>query len=205
MADYFALLDEPRRPWLDPEVLKAKFHALAARVHPDRVNSSESEKQAANSRYAELNAAYQCLREPKERLRHLLELERGSPVEGVQSIPSATMNLSMEVSQLCREADCFLAEKAKVTSPLLKVQLFEKGMAITDRLNLLLLRLNAKLEALTVQLQILNLAWETAPLVGSPTRLHILPCSRLEQTYRDLSYLTRWAQQLKERLVTLSL
>jgi len=205
MADYFALLDEPRRPWLDPEVLKAKFHALAGRVHPDRVNSSESEKQAANSRYAELNAAYQCLREPKERLRHLLELERGSPVEGLQSIPPDTMNLSMEVSQLCREADCFLAEKAKVTSPLLKVQLFEKGMAITDRLNLLLLRLNAKLEALTMQLQILNLAWETAPQVGSPTRLHVLPCSRLEQNYRDLSYLTRWAQQLKERLVTLSL
>ena len=205
MADYFALLDEPRRPWLDPEVLKAKFHALAARVHPDRVNSSESEKQAANSRYAELNAAYQCLREPKERLRHLLELERGSPVEGLQSIPPDTMNLSMEVSQLCREADCFLAEKAKVTSPLLKVQLFEKGLAITERLISLLVRLAAKLEALTMQLQILNMAWETAPLVGSPTRLHVLPCSRLEQIYRDFSYLTRWAQQLKERLVTLSL
>jgi|KBSSwiStaDraftv2_1062776.scaffolds.fasta_scaffold20086_3 DnaJ-domain-containing protein 1 len=205
MADYFALLDEPRRPWLDPEILKAKFHALAARVHPDRVNSSESEKQAADSHYAEVNAAYQCLREPKERLRHLLEVERGSPIEGVQNIPSDTMDLSMEVSRLCREADCFLAEKAKVTSPLLKVQLFEKGLAITERLNSLLVRLAAKLEALTMQLQILNMAWETAPPVGASTRLHVLPCSRLEQIYRDLSYLTRWTQQLQERRVTLSL
>ena len=84
MADYFALLDEPRRPWLDPEILKDKFHALAATVHPDRVHrASEPEKQEANQRYAELNAAYRCLREPTKRLRHLLELERGKKIEDV--------------------------------------------------------------------------------------------------------------------------
>src|SRR5215472_9636832 len=77
MVDYFALLDEPRRPWLDAEPLKEKFLALSATVHPDRVhNLSETERAAAQERYTELNAAYQCLREPKERLHHLLELER---------------------------------------------------------------------------------------------------------------------------------
>ena len=122
MADYFALLAEPRRPWLDPELLKAKFHALTASVHPDRVHrGTESEKQAANQRYAELNAAYHCLLEPKDRLRHLLELERGDRVEEVQQISSGTMDLFMEISDLCREADAFLAETASVTSPLLKV------------------------------------------------------------------------------------
>jgi DnaJ-domain-containing protein 1 len=206
MVDYFALLDESRRPWLDPEVLKAKFHALTTTVHPDRVHrATEPEKKAANRRYAELNTAYQCLREPKERLHHLLELERGNKVEDMQKISPGTMDLFIELSRLCRETDAFLAEKARVTSPLLKVQLFERGMALTDRLNLLLEHLNGRREALIVQVQNLNMAWETAPTVGSSTRLHVLPCSRLEHIYRDFSYLKRWTQQLQERLVQLTL
>jgi len=206
MTDYFRLLDEPRRPWLDPEVLKDKFHALTATVHPDRAHrAGEPQKQEANRRYAELNAAYQCLREPKERLRHLLELERGIKVEDVEKISPDTMDLFMEISQRCREADAFLAEKASVTSPLLKVQLFEGGMALVDSLNLLVEHLNGRREELIAQIRHLNMAWETAPPVGSPTRLHVLPCSRLEHIYRHFSYLKRWTQQLEERLVQLSL
>jgi len=206
MADYFALLDEPRRPWLDPEVLKDKFHALAATVHPDHVHrATEPEKQDANQRYAELNAAYQCLREPKERLRHLLELERGIKVEDVQKISQGTMDWFMEISQLCRETDAFLAEKASVTSPLLKVRMFERGMALVDRLNSLVEHLNGRREGLIAQMRNLNMAWETAPPIGSSTRLRVLPCSRLEHIYQDFSYFKRWTQQLQERLVQLSL
>jgi curved DNA-binding protein CbpA len=206
MADYFALLDEPRRPWLDPEVLKAKFHSLTATIHPDRVHhATEPEKQVANQRYAELNAAYQCLREPKERLRHLLELERGNQVEDVQKISPGTMDLFVKISQLCRQTDAFLAEKASVTSPMLKVRLFESGMALADKLNLQVGHLNGRREKLFAQMRNLNMAWETAPPVGSSTRLHVLPCSRLEHIYRDFSYLKRWTQQLQERLVQLSL
>ena len=206
MVDYFALLDEPRRPWLDPEVLQARFQTLAASVHPDRVHlSGEQEKQAANRCYAELNAAYQCLRDPKDRLRHLLELERESKIEVLQNISPDTMDLSMQISQLCRETDGFLAEKAKVTAPLLKVQLFERGILLMDRLNLTLGQLDVRREALIVQLRNLNMAWETAPPVGSSTRIHVLPCGRLEHIYRDFSYLKRWTQQLQERRVGLSL
>jgi DnaJ-domain-containing protein 1 len=39
VTDYFALLDEPRQPWLDEEALKAKFFALSTSVHPDRVHA----------------------------------------------------------------------------------------------------------------------------------------------------------------------
>ena len=49
MADYFALLDEPRRPWLDPEELKAKFHALTATVHPDRVQQKHMRAAAVDA------------------------------------------------------------------------------------------------------------------------------------------------------------
>ena len=40
MTDAFALLSEPRRPWLDAEALKARFLPLSAAVHPDRVHSA---------------------------------------------------------------------------------------------------------------------------------------------------------------------
>ena len=122
MTDFFFLLNEPRRPWLDPEVLKQKFLTLSATVHPDRVhNLGEAERAAAQDRYTGLNTAYNCLREPKERLQHLLQLELGAPPPNTQRIPSDLMDLSLEVGKACREADAFLAEKAKVTSPLLQV------------------------------------------------------------------------------------
>lgn len=206
MADYFALLNEPRRPWIDPEVLKAKFVALSAEVHPDRThNHPQGEREAANQHYAELNAAYHCLREPKERLAHLLELERRSKPEVVQKIPAGTADLFMEVSRVCREADALVDEKAKLTSPVLKAQWFAKGIAATDRLKSLQERLNTRRDALAAQLMNLNLAWESAPAVGSPTRAHMLPCGRLEEIYRDFSYLTRWTQQIQERVVQLFL
>src|SRR6266536_2692354 len=111
MTDCFALLGEPRRPWIDPEALKLKFLALAAEVHPDRVHrATPLEKQAATQRYAELNAAYRCLCEPKERLFHLLELECGIKPDDVHPISPAAMDASLEVSHLCRAADASLAE-----------------------------------------------------------------------------------------------
>ena len=124
MSDAFALLNEPRRPWLDAEALKQKVLPLSSAVHPDRFHSApEAERQQATTRYTELNAAYNTLREPKERLLHLLELEAAKPKD-VQRIPPGTMDLFVEVGQLCRDVDAFIVEQAKVTSPLLKVQMF---------------------------------------------------------------------------------
>src|SRR5688572_29394167 len=101
MTDYFALLDEPRRPWLDPEALKVKFHQRSAELHPDRVHrQSASDKAKAQERYTELNAAYTCLREPKDRLLHLLTLESGGKPKDVQNIPAELMDLFFKVGTL---------------------------------------------------------------------------------------------------------
>src|SRR5438034_1253303 len=105
MIDYFALLTEPRRPWIDPDSLKQKFLVLSSDVHPDRVhNASEAEKCLAQERYTNLNTAYNCLREPKSRLQHLLELELGAKPANLQSIPPDLMDVFLEVSQACRGA-----------------------------------------------------------------------------------------------------
>jgi DnaJ-domain-containing protein 1 len=199
MTDYFALLNEPRRPWLEPELLKEKFLALSARFHPDRVhNLGEAERAAAQERYTELNAAYNSLREPKERLQHLLELELGALPKDVQRIPSDLMDLSLEVGKACREADAFLAEKAKVTSPLLQVTFFERGEEFADSLRRLRQRVNSLEDQLTGELQRIDAAWQA----DAARRKALLP--RLEELYRLFSYFARWSAQIQERVVRLS-
>src|SRR3954464_16081107 len=109
MTDFFALLQEPRRPWLDPGALKQKFLALSARMHPDKVQAAgEPEKAAIARNFAELNTAFNCLSEPKSRLLHLLELESGARPAEIQQIPPGLADLFIEVATLCKNADGFL-------------------------------------------------------------------------------------------------
>lgn len=205
MTDNFSLLNETRRPWLDQDALKSRFLSLSSEVHPDRLhNASPSDKAAANKRYAELNAAYNCLREPKDRLAHLLELESGAPLKDVQRIPPGTMDLFMEVGQICRDVDTFLASRAKETSPLLKIRFFEKGIEWTDKLNHLQQQINSKRDALFEELKSFDESWAKAPAIGSPERKGSLPLARLEEICRGLSYVARWNGQISERSVQLA-
>ena len=199
MTDYFALFNEPRRPWLDAEALKQKFLALSAQVHPDRVhNLGEAERAAAQDRYTELNTAYNCLRELKDRLQHLLRLELGALPKDIQRIPSDLMDLSLEVGKACREADAFLAEKARATSPLLQVAFFERGQEFADKLQALRQRVNSISARLTDELQQIDAAWQS----GATPRNALL--QRLEELSRLFSYFSRWNAQLQERVVRLS-
>ena len=200
MTDNFALLNEPRRPWLDVDLLKQKFLALAAEAHPDRVhNASESEKAVVTQRYAQLNAAYNCLAEPKLRLLHLLELELGAKPKDIQQIPTALADLFAEVANSCRNADGFLVEKNKATSPLVQVQLFERGQDWVEKLNGLQRKLNELREQVTDKLESLDALWISADAIA---RREILP--KLEELYRLFGYFNRWNNQIQERVVQLS-
>ena len=204
MIDFFSLLNEIRQPWLDPAALKENFLALSREAHPDRVHStSEANKSQTTARYSELNAAYNTLREPKDRLLHLLELEVGRPKD-VQRIPPGTMDLFVEVGQICRDVDAFLATRANVTAPLMKVKIFHESMEWADRLQALQQSINTKRDELIAELQQMNSAWAAAPAIGSPERNAALPLERIEQLYRFFSYISRWSEQIQERLVQLA-
>lgn len=200
--DNFVLLNEPRRPWIDPDLLKSVFLPLAAQFHPDKVTGGD--KTSANERYAALNAAYRCLADPKERLRHLLELELGAPPKDVQAMPPDMMELLMEIGQTCREADSFLLEKSRTTSPLLKAKLFQAGLEWTERLNRLRQIIELRREDLLAELKNMNDAWNNAPPPGDAARTAALPLVRLEELYRLFSYVGRGLAQVQERLVQLS-
>jgi hypothetical protein len=200
MTDNFALLSEPRRPWLDADVLKQKFISLSAGAHPDKIHSaSEAEKSSAAKSFADLNAAFNCLAEPKTRLLHLLELELGAKPKDIQQIPAALADLFAEVSTACRSADVFLAEKSKVTSPLLLVQLFERGQEWVEKLNALQKKLNEFHEVLMSELKSLDAKWMSAQ---GESRNEAL--AKAEELYRLFGYFNRWNRQIQERVVQLS-
>ena len=197
MSDHFALLNEPRRPWLEPETLKEKFLALSAAAHPDRVHHlSPAERENAQQHYTELNAAYNSLREPRLRLRHLLELELGRKPSDLTQVPDDLMELFFVTGRALREADAFLTEKEQALSPLIKVQLFERGMDWTEALGKLQQQIGTRRAALVEELKMLDAVWSSPP---APATL-----ARLENLYRLFSYFDRWLAQLSERSARLS-
>ena len=202
MTDKFALLNETRRPWLEEDALKAKFLSISATAHPDRVHTGESdERKFAEEHYAELNAAYQCLRNPKERLKHLLELEQGAKPQQVQSVAVDLMDISLSVAQLCREVDRFLAEKTTTTSPLLQVPLFERGQEWNEKVSRLQGEIIARRGQVVDELKELDGQWIS--LAGQLNgRKKIL--NRLAELSGLLSYFDKWNTQLQERNVQLS-
>jgi len=203
--DNFALLGQLRQPWLDAVLLKSAFLEISARLHPDRVPAAGAEERAeAARRFAEVNAAYHCLREAKERLLHLLELESGAPPASVESVPPGTMDLCMETGRMCREADRFLAAKARAQSPLLAAPLFEQGLEWTARLQAAREQIQLRRDGLLAELQGMNAAWKSAPPPASPARAAALPLRRLEELCRTLGYLARCEGQVQERLAQLS-
>ncbi|HTI72447.1 MAG TPA: hypothetical protein VMF06_20905 [Candidatus Limnocylindria bacterium] len=205
MTDAFQLLGEPRLPWLDVGALKDRFIQLSSGVHPDRVHSaSPAEKEAANHRYAELNAAYGKLRDFRDRLLHLMELELGAAPKDIQRIPPGTMDLFVEVGQTCRDCDAFLARKSSSDSPMFKLQMMREGFTWTDKLTELAGRIEKRRAELEAEVKALNPVWEAAPPVGETTRKGQLPLERLEQIYRIASYISRWKEQVQERVVQLA-
>jgi len=203
MTDYFAVLGEARRPWIDAEVLKQKFLSLSVETHPDRVHSVNTGHECdSHRRYTELNTAYQCLREPKDRLRHLIELERGSKPDQIQRIPPDLMTLSLEVGEACRAADKILEEKAKTDSPLLQVGLFRRAQEATEQLLAFQQRVQSRREGLLNEVRGLDAAWSNARSAGASVRTGML--ARLEELYRLLSYCEKWSAQVRERIVQLS-
>ncbi len=194
--DYFALLDEPRKPWIDTGLLKDKFMEMSARYHPDKFpQATPEERERISARYAELNAAYQCLSHTRDRLLHLIELETGKPPSDVQRIPPGTSDLFMQIGQTCTQAAAFLEKQPQTDSPILKAKRFVEQMEWTDKLTDFQNQLQEISNKLEEELKRMNTDMEN----GAP-----LPLERLEEIYRSASYINRWTDQIREKIVQLA-
>jgi curved DNA-binding protein CbpA len=203
MTDYFALLGLARRPGLDEQEIKSRFVELCAAVHPDRVKPED--KTRATGQFALLNAAQRCLGETAARLRHLLELENGSAPADIEQVPADSVDLLVKVAQTCRQADAFIEKRRRESSPLLRLNSFEKGMEWTEALQNLQSTLRTREQTFSARLSGWNETWRLAPAPEDPARPAALPLRELEQMYRAISFLARSQRQLQERIAQLTL
>ena len=188
MTDYFALLDQPRLPWLDLEELKNRFHQKTLSAHPDAQTASDSTRETDSS-FAIVNEAYQVLQDPKRRLHHLLTLENSAPASAGQTIPRQLEDLFPAVNALTQQAQSLL-EKISATSTALSRsllqpqirQLREEAEAVAEKLGTISSASLAKLQAS-------NRTWSPS----SPEEV-----TRLSDLYYTFAYLTRWMAQLDE-------
>jgi curved DNA-binding protein CbpA len=181
-------------PALDADALKERFARATAATHPDKFQQApEAERTAAETRYTELNRAYQTLTDPRARLLALYELTKGEKPRDVQKIPPGTMDLFIEVGQTCQQLDKFLERKRAASGALERAALTGEEMTLQEALMIL----RGKLEQLSVTLEGDLAALDTRWRSGEKD------LNALETVYRKYSYLARWRQQLEEREIVL--
>ena len=189
MTDYFALLGQPRAPWLDPAALKEAYHRKTLQSHPDTATPDRE------SDFAELNEAYQVLQDPKRRLHHLLSLENGAPPSANQTIPQELQDLFLAIGALTQRANALLEKTGRASNALsrslLKPQIVEMQKAIGG----LREKVGTLDAAASAQLREMNSDWPH-DRVGQ--------LAVLSNLYLMFAYLGRWSEQLDELTFKLS-
>ena len=192
--DFFALLGVPRRPFLDPESVKDVFHRLSRTEHPDQQTAPSTDLDAA---FARLNQAQAALRDPKARLRHLLELEYPQvKLSGPANVPASLADHFAPIHGLLREVDGLLAKKAVAPSALARALLVRGELALRERAEENSAEVDALHAAALDDLRAFDARWEPRPPDAGAV---------LHDFYQRFAYLSRWAEQFRERLFQLGM
>ena len=174
MTDYFALLEQPRAPWLDPEALKEVFHRKTLEQHPDSARG-------AGGGFAELNEAYQVLQDPKRRLHHLLSLENSAP-SAQQAVPQELQEVFLQIGALNQRTTQVLAKMRAASNPLSKSLLKADVVAAQKEAGELRERVRQLNDAAEERLR----------------RTKTEDIEELLLLYQRFAYLGRWSAQLDE-------
>ena len=184
MIEYFAVLDQPRAPWLDPVSLKDAYHRKTFQAHPDTATPGEAE-----SSFAELNEAYQVLQDPKRRLHHLLELEGHAPSSANQSVPQELHDLFPAIGALTQRATLLLEKLRTASNALSQSLLKPQVLQVQEETNQLREKIQSLSDASLGQLRQIDSRW-----TKNPTE----EIAALSNLYFTFAYLTRWSAQLDE-------
>jgi curved DNA-binding protein CbpA len=192
-VDYFALLEQPRRLWLDPEQLKQKHQQLTLVLHPDR-SVAEGTKTEAGT-FATINEAYRVLSDPKQRLGHLFSLEGHNP-SATESLPNELIDLFGKIGPFVQETDGLLEKLGRANSALAKSLLRPQLLNAQQRANELLDELQTLYRDALDELRRLDALWDKQgeQIVEDVTDL-----------YRRFAYLGRWTERLREAQFQLSI
>jgi DnaJ-domain-containing protein 1 len=194
MTDLFALLDQRRRPWLDPEALRAAFHERTLRQHPD-AQASCADGSSADADFARINEAFQTLSDPKLRLQHLLALAGHASTSRFDSVPANIADLFPAIAQVTQEATRVAEKAAGATSALSRSLLTGEIVQVRNRITALLATLTQLQAEADAELQQLDAAFTEEDEVAM---------AALQRLYVRYSYLRRWMAQLEEHRTALA-
>ncbi len=185
MTDYFAVLQQPRKPWLDLELLKQRYQALTLTAHPDQKRTNQSSLD-----FTTVNEAYRCLKDPKLRLQHLLRLEGHDP-NASQSIPQELLELFSRVGSFLQATDRLLERLNGAQNALAKSLIQSDILTSRNETEEILGKLRRLYTEAEEEARRLNDFWVSAP-------------QAIGQLYGRFAYLTRWTEQVEERQFQLS-
>jgi curved DNA-binding protein CbpA len=193
VTDYFAVLGQPRRPWLDLDQLKQKYQQLTFELHPDRPNAD-----ADQADFAAVTEAYRVLSNPRLRVHHLLSLNAKNADTGstkTSRISNELAELFMAAAELVREIDAYCQKREQMASALAKSLLQADTVQLKSRAEEMLERLQSRYAAALEDLRRLDETW--AKNSSTVTNQLLAVADRL-------GYLDRWTSQLRERQFQLS-
>lgn len=192
--NHFTRFGLESRPWIDLEGLKETFLKLSAETHPDKVTPAE--KSSSERQFRELNESYNVLRNTRARLLHLMELSGLPKQEQVQDVPASALELFPVIASATKRADALIREKAAAGSPMLKVQLMERGLQEIETLQELQGRIRESIRQIEDTLKALASGWSPPPSTSA--------LKRVQQAATALGFLERWNSQLQERIGALT-
>ena len=195
MIDYFALLEQPRAPWIDPDELKEKFHQKTLETHPD-TRAGRAGPAAPETAFASLNEAYQVLQDPKRRLHHLLSLAGAAPSPADQTVPRQLHDLFPKVGALVQRAGLLLAKINASSNALGRSLLKPQTLAMRQETKEVREKIQNLSDKSMAELRRINTAWTTNPAEQIEGLLNL---------YFAFAYLGRWSAQLDEISFQLSL
>lgn len=182
----FATFQLPVRPWLPSETVQHAFLKLAAQWHPDTNEAPE-----AQSEFQKINTAHQILKDPVKRLEAALQLENPESlaIASEASIPSNLPDLFMTIATFQREVSTFFAQSNPYPSPVERAVQHGELMVLRSDIDHLIERVEHQWIRCENQVRAADLTWERRT---AETLRH------LASTQREMRYLQRWREQLRD-------
>jgi curved DNA-binding protein CbpA len=187
-ADAFATFSIPKSVAVDPAMLQSAYAALSREAHPDHGGTEE--------KAAEINAAYETLRMPERRLKHLIEIAAPAEARAWRTVPldDSMMSVFMELGSTLEASAKLLEKKSKAASVLGRALLANEEMVLRDRLETIGFGIEERKVAMESAFPELD-----ARLVSGDETVW----KDIAATQARLAYLAKWQAQIRERLLAL--
>ncbi len=176
MNNYFQLLGVPPIIHIDLDELTLLYKKAAAESHPDQGGDEQH--------FNLLNTAYQTLKSPSKRLKHLLDVHSIS-YDKRGTVSNHLMNFFMSTGSTLQHADAFIKKKQATSSALSKALLEGESLEIQEQIS-------EEIDALEKA--------HSEIMAGLSDEIEVTSYAIAS---RDLAFLEKWQAQLKERYASL--